>query len=75
MMSEGRSLLIRSSHKSCSVKKGALRNFVTFTEKHMRESLFFNKLAGLVNFTKFLKTPFFKDTSGRLLLVNPLIFA
>ena len=40
MMSEGRSLLIRSSHKSCSVKKGDLRNFVTFTEKHMRESLF-----------------------------------
>ena len=74
-MSEGRSSLIRSTHKKCSIKKGALRNFVTFTGKHMGESLFFNKLAGLVNFTKFLRTPIFKDTSGRLLLVNPLIFA
>ena len=34
----------RSSHQRCSVKKGALRNF---TGKHLCQSLFFNKVAGL----------------------------
>ena len=28
-------------------KKGVLRNFVKFTGKHLRQSLFFNKVAGL----------------------------
>ena len=27
--------------------KGALRNFAKFTEKHLCQSLFFNKVAGL----------------------------
>ena len=30
-----------------SVKKGALGNFAKFTGKHLRQSLFFNKVAGL----------------------------
>ena len=31
----------------CSVKKGVLRNFTKFTGKHLCQSLFFNKVAGL----------------------------
>ena len=54
--------------------KRVLRNFPKFTGKHLCQSLFFNKVAGLrhrcstVNFAKFLRTPFFQNTSGRLLL-------
>ena len=36
-----------SSHWRCSVKKGVLRTFVKFTGKHLCQSLFFNKVAGL----------------------------
>ena len=75
---------VKSSHRRCSVKKGVLRNFTKFTGKHLCQSLFFNKVAGLrpatllkkrlwhrcfpVNFAKFLRTPFLQNTSGRLLL-------
>ena len=68
----------------CFVEKGVLRNFTKFTGKHLCQSLFFNKVAGLrratllkkrlwhrcfpVNFVKFLRTPFLQNTSGRLLL-------
>ena len=38
----------RSSHLKCTVKKGVLRNFVKFTEKHLCKRFFFNKVAGLV---------------------------
>ena len=67
-----------------SVGRGVLRNFVKFTGKHLCQSLFFNKVAGLraatllkkrlwhryfpVNLAKFLRTPFLQNTSGRLLL-------
>ena len=67
------------------MKKGVLSNFTKFTGKHMCQSLFFNKVAGLrhatllkkrfwpmcfpVNFVKFLRTLFLQNTSGRLLLV------
>ena len=66
----------RSSHRGCSVRKGVLRIFAKFTGKYMRQSLFFNKVAGLrpatlskkklwhrfflVNFAKFLRTPFLR---------------
>ena len=33
--------------RRCSVKKGALKNFVKFTETHLCRCLFFNKLAGV----------------------------
>ena len=33
----------RSSHRGCSVRKGALRNFAKFTGKQLCQSLFFNK--------------------------------
>ena len=68
----------RSSHQTCSMKKGILRNFAKFTGKHLCQSLFFNKVAGLryatllkkrlwhmcfpVNFAKFLGTLFFYRT-------------
>ena len=37
----------RSSHQMCSVKKSVLRNFEKFTGKHLCQSIFFNKVAGL----------------------------
>ena len=68
------------------MEKGVLRNFTKFTGKHLCQSLFFSKVAGLrpaalvkkrlwhrcfpVNFVKFLRTPFLQSTSGRLLLYN-----
>ena len=74
--------IFRSSHRTCSVRKDALRNFAKFIGKHLCPSLFFNKVAGPatlltkrpwhrcfpVNFAKFLRTPFIQSTSRRLLL-------
>ena len=40
-------ILNRSSHRRFSVKKYVLRNFAKFKEKHLCQSLFFNKVAGL----------------------------
>ena len=70
---------IRSSHRRCSAKKGILRNFAKFTGKHLCQSLYFNKVAGLrhatllkkkpwhkgfpVNFPIFLRTSFLQNTS------------
>ena len=57
--------VFRSSRPEVFWKKGVLRNFVKFTGKHLCQSLFFDKVAGLrhgcfpVNFAKFLRTPFF----------------
>ena len=39
--------LYRSSHRRCSVRKGVLRNFAKFTGNYLRQSLYFNKVAGL----------------------------
>ena len=70
----------RSSRQRCSVKKSVFRNFTKFTGKHLCQSLFFNKVAGLrpanscefseisVNFAKFLRIPFLQNSSGRVLL-------
>ena len=66
--------VLRSSHRRFSVKKGVLKNLTKFTGKHLRQCLFFKKVAGLghrcfpVNFVKFLRTAFLQNTSGRLLL-------
>ena len=35
------------SHPQVFCEKGALRNFAKFTGKHLCQSLFFNKVAGL----------------------------
>ena len=39
--------IFRSSHERCSLRKGVLRNFTKFTGKHLHQSLFLNKFAGL----------------------------
>ena len=39
--------IIRRSHRRCSLKKGVLKNFANFTEKHLGWSLFLNKAAAL----------------------------
>ena len=36
----------RSSQRRCFVRKGVLRDFTKFTEKHLCQSLFFDKVAG-----------------------------
>ena len=74
----------RSSRPEVFCKKGVLRNFAKFTGKHLCQSLFFNKVAGLrpskrekktlwhrcfpVNFAKFLRTPFIVEHLWWLLL-------
>ena len=60
-------------------KKGVLKKITKFTGKHLYESLFFNKAAGIAynfikketlvqlfscEFCKFLRTPFFQNISG-----------
>ena len=42
-----RCLSIINSRSRCSIKKGVLENFAKFTGKHLRLSLFFNKVSGL----------------------------
>ena len=67
--------LYRSSRPQVFCKKGILKNFTKFTGKHLWQSLFFDKVAGLrtatlfkerlwhkcfpVNFVKFLRTSIF----------------
>ena len=64
------------SHRRCSMKKGVLRNFSKFIEKHLCQSLFFKKRdSGTGVFLwicEIFKTTFLQSTSGRLLL-NSLI--
>ena len=77
-------MMSRSSRPEVFCKKGDLRNFTKFTENHLCQSLFFNKVAGVrpatllknrlwhrcfpVNFVKFLRTPFFIELLWWLLL-------
>ena len=62
----------RSSCLEVFYKKVVLRNFAKFTRKHLCQSLFFKKRLCYsclpVNFAKFLRTSFLRNTSGRLLL-------
>ena len=43
--------IFRSSRPEVFCKKGALKNFAKFTGKHLCQSLFFNKVAGLSRFS------------------------
>ena len=76
-------VIYRSSRQDVFCKKGVLRNLTKFTGKHLRQSLFFNKVAGEackfikkeiwhrcfpVNFVKFLRTPFCIEHPWWLLL-------
>ena len=76
--------MFRRNHQRCSVRKGVLGNFTTFTGKHLCQGLFFNKVAGLrpailfkkrlwhscfpLNFVKFLRIPFAPEHLWWLLL-------
>ena len=80
----------RSSHRSCSIRKGVLRNFAKFAWNDLCQGLFFDKVTGLrpatlfkkelwcrvfpVNFAKFLRTLFLQSTPERLLLELQLFF-
>ena len=56
--------VMRSSHQTCSVTKGVLRNFAKFTGKHLCQVSFLRKRSWHrcfpVNFTKFLRTLFYR---------------
>ena len=81
-MPEQRQSPCKTSCPEVFCEKGVHKNFAKFTEKYMCQSLFFNKVAGLipttllknglrcffVNFTKFLTTPFFFEHLRWLLL-------
>ena len=66
--------LLRSTRLDVFCKKGVLKNFVKFTGKHLYQSLFFNKVAGLkpVKGLKFQRTLFFIEHLWCLLLFIPL---
>ena len=49
---------LRSSRLEVSCTKGVLRNFAKFTGKHLCQSIFFNKIAGLGLQIKVYKKPF-----------------
>ena len=58
----------RSRQRKCSIKKGALKNFVKFIGKQMCQSLFFDKVAGLgLKKEKILRTPILKNICHQLL--------
>ena len=76
-------VIVRNSHERCSMKKSVFKIFFQFTGKHLSQSLFFNKVAGLrfptlfketlaqtfsCKFCKIFQSGFFYRTSGRLLL-------
>ena len=46
-------VLYRSSCPEAFLKKGVLRNFAKFTEKHLSQRLSFNKVAGLRPYRSF----------------------
>ena len=57
------------------LKKSVLTNFAKFTGKYLCQSLFFNKVAKLMqNFAKFLRTPFVTEHLWWLLLTTVNIF-
>ena len=60
---------LRSSRLEVFCRKGVLKNVAKFRGKHLCQSLFFNKVAGLRrNFAKFLRAPFFTEHRRWLLL-------
>ena len=77
--------LVRSSPPEVIWRKSVLRNVAKFTGKHLRQGLFFNKVAGRpatllkkrlcrrcfpVNFAKILSAPFFTEHFWWLLLIR-----
>ena len=66
----------RSSRSQMFFNIGSLKNFAKFTRKHLRQSFFFNKVAGLrpVNFAKSSRTPIFIEHLWWLLMYVEFIF-
>ena len=66
----------RSSRPEVFCERGVLRIFTKLTGKHLCQSPFFNKVAGLrcfpANFVKFLRTPFLTEHLQGLLLQKQL---
>ena len=58
----------RSSHREVFCKKVVLKNFAKFTGKHLCQSLFFNKVAGL-------RQLFLQNTSGGCFCIFKCLFA
>ena len=71
-------IIAEAASRRCSVKKDVLRNFSKFKGKHLYQSHFLNKVAGLkkrlchrcfpVNFGKFPRPPLLQITARRVLL-------
>ena len=55
---------IRRSHQRCTERKSVLRNFIKFTGKHLYQSLFLNKVAGLKEFCEACKNTFLQNNIG-----------
>ena len=55
---------LRSSHLDVFCKKGILRNFAKFSGKHLCQSLFLNKVAGLQLYLKRDLQLYLKRDSG-----------
>ena len=79
----GKMKYIRSIHREIICENDVLVNFAKFTGKHLCQSLFFNKVAGLnfikkilwhmcfpVNFAKFLRTPFLRNVRTPLVAAS-----
>ena len=80
-----KTILFRSSHQRCSLENVLLINFAKFAGKQLCQSLFFNKVGGLmpatllkkrpwhrcfaVKFAKLLRTPFFIEPRVGLPLI------
>ena len=64
-MASGKSLLLENQ-KQVFCKEGVLENFAKFTGKHLCQSLFFNKVAGLG------LRPYLKRGSGRSVFLEIL---
>ena len=63
-------VLDRSSHRKCSIKQAAIKNFAKLTGNRLCYSLFFNKVEGATyifscEFCKISRTPFLQNISGR----------
>ena len=70
---------LRSSRPEVFCKEGVLRKFAKFLEKHLCQSLFFNKVAGLASceFCKIFKNIFFHRTplvTASILCRNSFLF-
>ena len=62
----------RSSHQRRSLSKCVLRNFVKFTEKHLCQSLFFNKVADLRHEKRYKLVQVFKNERSKFFGRQPL---